>query len=59
MLLEFLIRLFPLKANEKRILILGLDAVGKTTFLYRMHLGEIVTTIPTIGMLSTCPWTTF
>lgn len=27
----------------------GLDAAGKTTILYRMKLGEVVTTIPTIG----------
>ena len=25
------------------------DAAGKTTILYKMKLGEIVTTIPTIG----------
>ncbi|KAJ7318115.1 ADP-ribosylation factor [Mycena albidolilacea] len=30
-------------------LILGLDASGKTTLLYRMKLGEVVQTIPTIG----------
>jgi len=35
--------------KEVRILILGLDAAGKTTSLYRMKLGEVVTTIPTIG----------
>lgn len=29
----------------------GLDAAGKTTILYRLKLGEIVTTIPTIGEL--------
>jgi len=27
----------------------GLDAAGKTTVLYKLKLGEIVTTIPTIG----------
>ena len=27
----------------------GLDASGKTTILYKLKLGEIVTTIPTIG----------
>ena len=32
-----------------RILMLGLDAAGKTTILYRLKLGEVVTTIPTIG----------
>ena len=29
---------------------IGLDAAGKTTVLYRLKLGEIVTTIPTIGI---------
>lgn len=27
----------------------GLDAAGKTTVLYKLKLGEVVTTIPTIG----------
>lgn len=35
--------------QEQRLLMLGLDAAGKTTVLYKMKLGEIVTTIPTIG----------
>jgi ADP-ribosylation factor protein 1 len=35
--------------EEKRILMVGLDAAGKTTILYKLKLGEIVTTIPTIG----------
>jgi GTPase SAR1 family protein len=30
----------------------GLDAAGKTTILYKLKLGEIVTTIPTIGTFS-------
>lgn len=30
----------------------GLDAAGKTTILYKLKLGEIVTTIPTIGEFS-------
>lgn len=29
--------------------LVGLDAAGKTTILYKLKLGEIVTTIPTIG----------
>lgn len=37
------------KLHDKRILLLGLDAAGKTTILYKLRLGEIVTTIPTIG----------
>ena len=43
-------RLFAKK--EMRILMVGLDAAGKTTILYKLKLGEIVTTIPTIGKLS-------
>jgi len=35
--------------QEKRILLLGLDAAGKTTILYKLKLNECVTTIPTIG----------
>jgi len=35
--------------RELRILILGLDGAGKTTILYRLQVGEVVTTIPTIG----------
>merc|ERR1711915_432921 len=35
--------------QEVRILMIGLDAAGKTTVLYRLKLGEVVTTIPTIG----------
>jgi len=35
--------------KEKRILMLGLDAAGKTTILYHFKLGEVVHTIPTIG----------
>jgi len=40
-------RLFGKQAM--RILMVGLDAAGKTTILYKLKLGEIVTTIPTIG----------
>ena len=35
--------------KEMRILMCGLDAAGKTTILYKLKLGEVVTTIPTIG----------
>jgi small GTP-binding protein len=31
------------------VFLVGLDAAGKTTILYKLKLGEIVTTIPTIG----------
>lgn len=37
--------------KDMRILMVGLDAAGKTTILYKLKLGEIVTTIPTIGEL--------
>ncbi|CEQ40048.1 SPOSA6832_01623 [Sporobolomyces salmonicolor] len=36
-----------------RILMVGLDAAGKTTILYKLKLGEIVTTIPTIDFQNT------
>ena len=44
-------KLFDMLAGkeEKRILMVGLDAAGKTTILYKLKLGEVVTTIPTIG----------
>lgn len=44
--------------KEMRILMVGLDAAGKTTILYKLKLGEIVTTIPTIGMSTKAglPW---
>jgi GTPase SAR1 family protein len=33
---------------------LGLDAAGKTTILYKLHIGEVLSTVPTIGKLSGC-----
>lgn len=36
--------------TQMKILMLGLDAAGKTTILYKLKLGEVVTSIPTIGM---------
>jgi ADP-ribosylation factor protein 1 len=35
--------------KEVRIVMVGLDAAGKTTILYKLKLGEVITTIPTIG----------
>eukprot|EP01083_Nonionella_stella_P058373 152886_1 len=35
--------------QEAGVLMIGLDAAGKTTILYKLKLGEIVSTIPTIG----------
>ncbi|KAK1756679.1 ADP-ribosylation factor 6 [Echria macrotheca] len=36
-------------SREVRILMLGLDAAGKTTILYQLKLPHPVTTIPTVG----------
>lgn len=41
--------LYRPSVREMRLLMLGLDAAGKTTILYKLKLGEVVTTIPTIG----------
>ncbi|RLN88077.1 hypothetical protein BBJ28_00015455 [Nothophytophthora sp. Chile5] len=35
--------------RKSSITIIGLDAAGKTTLLYRMKLGEVILTMPTIG----------
>lgn len=35
--------------KEARILMLGLDGAGKTTILFKLKLGEVVSSIPTIG----------
>jgi len=37
------------KGKEHRIVMLGLDNAGKTTTLYKIKLGEVVQTTPTIG----------
>jgi len=31
--------------------LLCLDAAGKTTILYKLHIGEVLSTVPTIGEL--------
>ena len=41
-------KFFSLQKDVK-ILMVGLDAAGKTTVLYQLRLGEQVTAIPTIG----------
>ena len=41
--------LSSLGGSEARILMLGLDAAGKTTILYKLKLNETVSSIPTIG----------
>lgn len=35
--------------KDMRILMLGLDAAGKTTILYKLKLGDVVSSVPTIG----------
>lgn len=40
---------FWASTKETRVLMLGLDAAGKTTILYKLKLGEVVSVIPTIG----------
>ncbi|XP_074353925.1 ADP-ribosylation factor-like isoform X3 [Apium graveolens] len=34
--------------TEMRVVMLGLDAAGKTTILYKLHIGEVLSTVPTI-----------
>ena len=52
LLLSRLTDIFSSFTNQKpaRILMLGLDAAGKTTILYKVKLDEQIHTIPTIGM---------
>ena len=35
--------------KEVRVLVLGLDNAGKTSILYRLQLGSVVQTVPTVG----------
>merc|ERR1719270_3357740 len=42
-------RFLGLGKTEVKMVMVGLDAAGKTTILYKLKLGEVVTTIPTIG----------
>lgn len=44
---KLLSRLFDKK--EAWILMLGLDGAGKTTILFKLKIGEVVSSIPTIG----------
>ncbi|XP_013394265.1 ADP-ribosylation factor-like [Lingula anatina] len=51
------------KDDPAKILMLGLDAAGKTTILYRVKLSDSITTLPTIGFnvetVSPCKGLTF
>ncbi|KAG9027037.1 hypothetical protein FS837_004396 [Tulasnella sp. UAMH 9824] len=47
-----LVALFPISQPDETvpgILVVGLDAAGKTTILHKLEIGEIITTIPTVG----------
>lgn len=35
--------------KDSRVILLGLDAAGKTTILYQLNLGENIVTLPTVG----------
>jgi len=43
------LREYPFRFESLHKKQVGLDAAGKTTTLYKLKLGEVVTTIPTIG----------
>lgn len=47
-LLSCVLERLALKRDAK-LMMIGLDAAGKTTVLYNLKLGEVVTTIPTVG----------
>ncbi|PRQ22066.1 putative small GTPase superfamily, ARF/SAR type, P-loop containing nucleoside triphosphate hydrolase [Rosa chinensis] len=38
-----------LSEHQLQVVMLGLDAAGKTTILYKLHIGEVLSTVPTIG----------
>jgi len=39
-----------ISSKEVRILVLGLDDAGKSTTLVKLQLGDVITTLPTIGL---------
>ena len=43
---------FFLSPTPRRVLMLGLDAAGKTTLLYKLKLGETALTVPTVGFIN-------
>lgn len=45
----FLKKILGTYKYDTKILVLGLAACGKTTMMYRMKLGEIIQSVPTIG----------
>ena len=48
-ILSKIIEFFSRNRNNFKILILGMQNAGKTTILYRLSLGQLVKTTPTIG----------
>ncbi len=48
-LLSKIIEFFTKNRNNFKIIILGMQNAGKTTILYRLSLGQLVKTTPTIG----------
>ena len=40
---------FFLQPKKRSVIMVGLDAAGKTTVLYKLKLGEVVATVPTVG----------
>ncbi|KNE64184.1 small GTP-binding protein domain [Allomyces macrogynus ATCC 38327] len=48
-LLSGILSVFSGRKEETRVLMVGLDYAGKTTMLYRLKSGAVVTTIATIG----------
>eukprot|EP00761_Pharyngomonas_kirbyi_P012171 gb/GECH01012198.1/.p1 GENE.gb/GECH01012198.1/~~gb/GECH01012198.1/.p1 ORF type:complete len:199 (+),score=41.66 gb/GECH01012198.1/:1-597(+) len=45
---RLLASLFP-QQREAKIVMIGLDSAGKTTILYQLQIGQVVSTVPTIG----------
>eukprot|EP00727_Mastigamoeba_balamuthi_P006243 m51a1_g2238 putative adp-ribosylation factor 1 (179) ;mRNA; f:277386-278016 len=41
--------LFGSATRDWRVVMIGLDSAGKTTILYRLRIGEVIHTTPTIG----------
>jgi len=48
-ILSVMHRVFGPAVEPTRFLVIGLDAAGKTTMLYKLKIGRVETTIPTIG----------
>mmetsp|Transcript_15607 Transcript_15607/g.20253 ORF Transcript_15607/g.20253 Transcript_15607/m.20253 type:complete len:188 (+) Transcript_15607:108-671(+) len=49
MFMSTLLNSLGLGQLDRRILLVGLDAAGKTTILYKLKLGDTIHTIPTVG----------